>query len=88
MADKIKIQELSTPGCSHCAAAKKILENEIKPNFPNVEIEYIDMLSEAGQKLVQQYGIMSSPGIVVNEELFSMGGLDKNKLIEKIKSLG
>ena len=86
MANKIKIQELSTPGCSHCAAAKKILEEEIKPNFPEVEIEYVDMLSEEGQKMVQQYGIMSSPGIIVNGELFSMGGLDKNKLIEKIKS--
>ncbi len=87
MANKIKIQELSTPGCSHCAAAKKILKNEIKPNFPNVEIEYIDMLSEEGQKMVQQYGIMSSPGIIVNGELFSVGGLDKDKLIEKIRLL-
>ena len=84
---KIKIQELSTSGCSHCAAAKKVLEEEIKPNFPDVEIEYIDMMSEQGQKMVQNYGIMSSPGIIVNEELFSVGGLDKNKLIEKIKSL-
>jgi glutaredoxin len=83
----IKIQELSTPGCSHCAAAKKILDEEIKPSFPDVEIEFIDMLTEQGQKMVQQYGIMSSPGIIVNGELFSMGGLDKKKLIEKIQSL-
>ncbi len=83
----IKIQELSTPGCSHCARAMKILEQEIKPNFPDVEIEYIDMLSEKGQKMVAEYGVMSSPGIIVNNELFSVGGLDKDKLIEKIKSL-
>lgn len=83
----IKIQELSTPGCSHCAEAKKILEGEIKPQFPEVEIEYIDMMTEQGQKMVQDYGIMSSPGIVVNGELFAVGGLDKNKLIEKLKEL-
>lgn len=83
----IKIQELSTPGCAHCAEAKKILQNEITPNFPNVEVEYIDMLSEKGQEMVQKYGIMASPGIIINDELFSVGGLDKNKLIEKIKSL-
>lgn len=83
----IKIQELSTPGCSHCAEAKKILEEEIKPNFLDVEIEYIDMLSEEGQKMVQKYSIMSLPGVIVNGELFSVGGLDKNKLVEKIKSL-
>lgn len=84
---KIKIQEVTSPGCSHCAAAKKILEEEIKPNYPDVEIEYIDMMTEQGEKMVREYGIMSSPGIIVNGELFSMGGLDKNKLIEKIKSL-
>ena len=84
---KIKIQEVSAPGCATCAAAKELLEEEIKPNFPNVEVEYIDMLSEDGQKMVQKYSIMSSPGIIVNGELFSVGGLDKNKLIEKIKSL-
>ena len=84
---KVIIQEVTSPGCSHCAAAKEILENEIKPQFPNVEVEYIDMLSKQGQKMIQDYGIMSSPGIIVNGELFSMGGLDRNKLIEKIKSL-
>jgi len=86
--NKIIIQEVTSPGCSHCAAAKKILEGEIKPNFPDVEIEYIDMTTEQGQKMIQQYGIMSSPGIIVNGELFSVGGLDKDKLIEKIKSFG
>ena len=85
--NKVKIQEVSAPGCAHCAEAKRILEEEIKSEFPNVEFEFIEMMSEQGQKMVQDYGIMSSPGIIVNGELFSVGGLDKNKLIEKIKSL-
>jgi len=83
----IKIQELSTPSCSHCEAAKKILEEEIKPQFPEVEVEYIDLFSDEGQEMAQKYGIMSSPGIVINGELFSVGGLDKRKLIEKLKQL-
>ena len=83
----IKIQEVSTPGCSHCEEARQTLQKGIKSQFPEVEIEFIDMLTERGQKMIQQYGIMSSPGIIVNGELFSMGGLDKKKLIEKIKSL-
>jgi len=85
--NKVKIQEVSTQGCVNCAAAKKLLKEEIQPNFPDVDIEYIDMLSDQGMKMVQQYGIMSSPGIIVNGELFSTGGLNKEKLIEKIKSL-
>lgn len=84
---KVRIQELSTSGCSHCAEEKNIIEKEIKPQFPNVEVEYIDMMTEKGQKMVQDYGIMASPGIIINGELFSVGGLDKNKLIEKLKKL-
>jgi glutaredoxin len=83
----IKIVEVTSPGCSHCAAAKKILEGEIRPQFPDVDIQYIDVLTPEGQKLVGEYGIMSSPGVIVNGELFAVGGLDKNKLIAKIKAL-
>lgn len=83
----IKIQEVSAEGCSHCEEARKTLQKEIKSQFPEVEIEFIDMLSEQGQKMVQEYGIMASPGIIVNGELFSTGGLDKNKLVEKLRSL-
>lgn len=84
---KILIQELSTPGCAHCAQAKQILEHDIKPKYPDVKIEYVDMMTPEGQALIQKHGIMSSPGILVNGELFSMGGLNKEKLVEKIESL-
>lgn len=83
----IKIQEVSTPGCAHCAEARRLLEQEIKQEYPNMDIEFVDTLSEAGQKLVRQYGIMASPGIIVNGELFSVGKLSKQKLIEKIQAL-
>jgi len=82
----ILIQEVSTPGCSSCAKAKEVLE-EIKTTFPNVKVEYIDMFSDKGQKLVTTHSIMSSPGIIVNGELFSSGGLDENSLQKKLKSL-
>ena len=83
----IKIQEVSAPGCSHCEEARQTLQKEIKSQFPNVEMEFIDMMTEKGMEMVQKYGIMASPGIIINDELFSVGGLDKNKLIEKVKSL-
>ena len=37
--------------------------------------------------MVSKYGIMSSPGIIINNELFSIGGLNKYKLIAKIEEL-
>ena len=83
----IKVVEITSPGCSHCAAAKKILEEVVKPQFPDISIEYISVTSPEGMELVGKYGIMSSPGVIVNGELFSVGGLDKNKLIAKIQEL-
>jgi glutaredoxin len=73
------------PGCHNCEAAKKIFE-EIMPDFPDAKVEEIDMTTPEGQELVQKYGIMSSPGIIINDELFSTGGVDKEKLIKKLKS--
>lgn len=35
--------------------------------------------------MVQKYGIMASPGIIIEGELFSTGGLNREKLIEKLK---
>lgn len=74
------------PGCHNCAATKKIFD-EIMPNFANVQVEEIDMTTPEGQELVQKYDIMSSPGIVINDKLFLTGEIDREKLIEKLKSL-
>ena len=81
-----QVQFLTMVGCHNCEAVKKIFD-EILPDFPNVKVEEIDMAMPEGQKLVQEYSIMASPGIVINEELFSTGGVDRGKLIEKLKSL-
>ena len=81
-----KIQFLTMPDCHSCKVVKKNLE-EILPNFPNIKIQEIDMLTPEGQELVQKYGIMSSPGIIIDEKLFSTGGIDKEKLIEKLKTI-
>lgn len=81
-----KLQFLTMPGCEHCAKGKKILD-EVLPQFPNVEFEEIDMTTEKGQEMVQEYRVMSSPGIIIDGELFSSGCPDKEKLIEKLKSL-
>ena len=81
-----KVQFLTMVGCHNCEAVKKIFD-EVLPGFPNIEMEEIDMATPEGQKLVQEHGIMASPGIGINGELFSTGGVDREKLMEKLKSL-
>ena len=60
---------------------------EIKPDFPDLQVEEVDMTTPEGQAMIGKYMVMSSPGIVIDGELFSQGGLDKSKLIDKLKSV-
>jgi len=83
----MKIELVKTPGCAECAKVKRMIDQDIKPQFPSLEVVEIDALSSAGQELVAKHGIMASPGVLVNGELFSIGGADKAKLIEKLKTL-
>lgn len=82
----INIQFVTVPGCHECAKAKEVLE-ELRPEFPQMHIEEVSAVTQEGMELVQKYGIMASPGIVINGELFSTGGVDKNKLVETLKAL-
>ncbi len=83
---KHTIQFLTMVGCHNCVAAKKIFD-EVIPQYPNVEVTEIDITSPEGQELVAKYAVLASPGIIIDEELFSTGGVDRDKLIEKLQSL-
>ncbi len=83
---KHTIQFLTMVGCHNCAAAKKIFD-EVIPEYPNVEVTEIDITSEEGQELVAKYAVLASPGIIIDDELFSTGGVDRDKLVEKLGSL-
>lgn len=83
---KILLQELSSPGCIHCKEFKAFWES-IKKDWPDVEFQEISITEPQGQELVQKYMIFSSPGIIINGELFSTGGFNKEKLVAKLKEL-
>lgn len=82
----IKLTLVTREGCVHCAQTKEILK-KIKPEFPELAIEEIDMTSPKGQELIAKYSIMASPGIIINDELFSMGGTTEKELQDKFAKL-
>lgn len=82
----MKVELVSAPACVHCAEVKKILK-ELKPDFPTLEVEDIEVITPKGQELAQKYMIFSSPGIIINGELFATGGASKKQLTEKLKTL-
>ena len=80
------IQLVTTPGCTHCAQVRKVIE-EVKPQFSDILVEEIDATTPKGTELVMQHMIFASPGVIINGELFSTGGINKDELIKKLGSL-
>jgi glutaredoxin len=83
---EIILEELSSPGCHNCAAFKEMWEAE-KGNWPNVTFKEFSLVDPEGQEMVQKYQIFASPGIIINGELFSTGGVNKDEFIKKLEDL-
>lgn len=82
----VLLEELTSPGCHNCAAFKEFWEAEAK-NWPNVKFVDQSILTPEGQALVQRHQIFASPGIIINGELFSTGGVNKDDFIKKLTEL-
>jgi len=80
----MKIELLTMPGCGHCASAKVIME-KIKGDFPEMELEIIDVTEHP--ELSAKYMLMSAPGIVINGKLEFSGGVKEDELREKLAAL-
>lgn len=84
---KITVEEITTPGCQICEKVKTFFEEKFKPLHPDVEVEYISALTPEGQEHIQKHSIFAAPAILINEELFSTGGLDEDAFLKKIEEL-
>ena len=86
MENKINMTLVTKEGCVHCAQTKELLR-KIQPEYPDLVVEEIDMITPQGQELISKYGIMSSPGIIINGELFAMGGTTEKELRAELTKL-
>lgn len=84
--EEIILEELSSPGCQICKAFEEFWHS-IEKDWPNVKFKKIDVTTPEGQEMAGKYMIFSSPGIIINGELFSTGGFDKEKFTAKLKEL-
>tara|TARA_Y100000310_G_C20140519_1_gene560057 strand:+ start:270 stop:536 length:267 start_codon:yes stop_codon:yes gene_type:complete len=82
----VVLQELSSPGCHNCQAFIEFWHS-IEKDWPNVKFQDIGLMTPEGQEMVQKYQIMASPGIILNGELFSTGGVDKDKFVAKLQEI-
>ncbi|HEC32948.1 MAG TPA: hypothetical protein ENI63_01655 [Candidatus Kaiserbacteria bacterium] len=82
----LKVTLIHPDGCAHCEAVKGTLE-KMKSDYPDITIEEVDMVTPEGQEMVKKYGILSSPGILVNDEFFAFGGATEEQFKEKFEEL-
>ena len=82
----ILLEELVSPGCHICKAFEEFWHS-IETQWPNVTYKKIDVTAPEGQAMAEKYMIFSSPGIILNGELFATGGFDPDKFAEKLKEL-
>lgn len=82
----IKVTLIRPSGCQHCGAVKNTLEI-LKQDYPDIKLEEIEATSPKGFELIQKHGILSSPGILINDQFFAMGGATKDQLRKKFDEL-
>lgn len=73
----VKVQILTTPTCSSCAAVEGMLDKM------GVEYEVFDVTKHPD--MLQKYPIMTAPGVVIDGVLEFSGIPKEEKLAEKVK---
>lgn len=79
----ITLDVLASPGCVHCKEFEEFWHS-IEKDWPNVAFRHVDVTTPEGQEMAGKFMIFASPGIILNGELFSTGGFDKEQFIAKI----
>lgn len=82
----IKVTLIRPSGCQHCVQVKETLE-KMKKDYPDLVLEEVEATTTEGQALIMKHGILSSPGILINDEFFAMGGATEKQLREKFEEL-
>ncbi len=64
-------------GCANCKATQKIIEDSAKEKGIDIELEKVEDIAD-----IMSYGIMSTPGVVVDGKVVHSGGVPDRKTVE------
>lgn len=80
----IELLFLTVPNCVQCTKAKQVIE-KVRPDFPDLKVAYVDVTQHP--EILQQYQVLSAPGIVINGKLLYTGGLDEAAFRARLNEL-
>lgn len=72
----LKIKVLG-PGCANCKRLEQMTRSEVEKLGVAAEIEKV---TDYGQ--IMAYGVMSTPGLVINDEVVSYGRIPSNEEVQ------
>lgn len=79
----IEIKVLGT-GCANCKATQKLIEQVAADNNIEVNIEKVENMAD-----IMSYGVMSTPGVIVDGKVAHAGGIpDKKSIFSWLKPAG
>jgi len=63
-------------GCANCKTTFQLIEDTANEQGVEISIEKIEELSE-----IMRYGVMSTPGVVIDEQVVHAGGIPAKEAI-------
>lgn len=65
-------------GCANCKTTMKLIEDAAKENGVEVRLEKVEQLQD-----IMAYGVMSTPGVVVDGKVVHAGGVpSRDKIVQ------
>jgi small redox-active disulfide protein 2 len=63
-------------GCANCKTTQKLIEDVASENGIEIKLEKVEDMAQ-----IMAYGVMSTPGVVVNGKIAHAGGIPDKKSI-------
>lgn len=73
----MKIIKVLGSGCANCKATQKIIEDSAKAKGVEIQLEKVENIAD-----IMSYGVMSTPGVVVDGKVVHAGGVPDRKAVE------
>ncbi len=64
-------------GCANCKTTMTLIEQAAKDLGADVSVEKVEDLAQ-----IMQYGVMTTPGVVIDEQVVHAGGIPDKAVIE------
>ena len=73
----MKIIKVLGTGCANCTSTLNLIEEAAKVKGVDVKLEKVEDIV-----IIMSYGVMSTPGVVIDEKVVHAGGVPDRKTVD------